>query len=202
MTASSQQSDLTKPSYGRLNGVRGNGWCAGTASSTHDWLQVDLGRTVKVCSLSAQGEVNGNRWVTDFKLRYSTDGISWRYYMNANGAQVVRFFNLNIFDSLYRNANFLPVNSSIRHVHISLNSIHLLSPLKFSITVHFLNFFWVLKSSQVNLKTILLRMQMTGEWRGYSINGEKSTKFILCNVLSSNIALRIYWKYLTPSEIL
>ena len=202
MTASSQQSDLTKPSYGRLNGVRGNGWCAGTASSTHDWLQVDLGRTVKVCSLSAQGEVNGNRWVTDFKLRYSTDGISWRYYMNANGAQVVRFFNLNIFDSLYRNANFLPVNSSIRHVHISLNSIHLLSPLKFSITVHFLNFFLVLKSSQVNLKTILLRMQMAGEWRGYSINGEKSTKFILCNVLSSRIALTIYWKYLTPSEIL
>ena len=122
MTASSQQSDLTKPSYGRLNGVRGNGWCAGTASSTHDWLQVDLGRTVKVCSLSAQGEVNGNRWVTDFKLRYSTDGISWRYYMNANGVQVVRFFNLNIFDSLYRNANFLPVNSSIRHLHISLNT--------------------------------------------------------------------------------
>ena len=32
--------------------------------------------------------------------------------MNANGAQVVRFFNLNIFDSLYRNANFLPVNST------------------------------------------------------------------------------------------
>ena len=122
MTASSQQSDLTKPSYGRLNGVRGNGWCAGTASSTHDWLQVDLGRTVKVCSLSAQGEVNGNRWVTDFKLRYSTDGISWRYYMNANGVQVVRFFNLNIFDSLYRNANFLPVNSSIRHLYISLNT--------------------------------------------------------------------------------
>ena len=42
--------------------------------------------------------------------------------MNANGAQVVRFFNLNIFDSLYRNANFLPVNSSIRYLQISLNT--------------------------------------------------------------------------------
>ena len=72
--------------------------------------------------------------------------------MNANGAQVVRFFNLNIFDPLYRNANFLPVDSSIRHVHISLNSIHLLSPLKFSITVHFLNFFWVLKSEPSELE--------------------------------------------------
>ena len=169
MTASSQQSDLTKPSYGRLNGVRGNGWCAGTASSTHDWLQVDLGRTVKVCSLSAQGEVNGNKWVTDFNLRYSTDGISWRYYMNSNGAQVVRLFNLNIFDFLYRNANFLPVYSSIRHLHISL----------ISITVFFI-LPGVLKSSQVNLKTMLLRMQMAGECRRYSINGEKSPKFILC----------------------
>ena len=199
MTSSSQQSDLTKPSYGRLNGVRGNGWCASTASSTHDWLQVDLGRTVKVCSLYAQGEVNGNRWVTDFKLRYSTDGISWRYYMNANGAQVVRFFNLNIFDSLYRNANFLPVNSSIRHLHISLNTPSF--PLKL-----FHNGFFIspgcLKSSQVNLKTILLRMQMADECLRYSINGEKSTKFILCNVPSSRIALRIYWKYLTPTEIL
>ena len=42
--------------------------------------------------------------------------------MNANGAQVVRFFNLNIFDSLYRNAKFLHVNSRIRHLHISLNT--------------------------------------------------------------------------------
>lgn len=184
MTASSQQSDLTKPSYGRLNGVRGNGWCAGTASSTHDWLQVDLGRTVKVCSLSAQGEVNGNRWVTDFKLRYSADGISWRYYMNANGAQVVRFFNLNIFDSLYRDAIFLPVNSSVRHLHVSLNSIQLLFPLKFSITVYFLNFFWVLKSCQVNLRQCFWRRQRAGECRRYSINVEKSTKFILCDVRS------------------
>ena len=83
--------------------------------------------------------------------------------MNANGAQVVRFSSVNIFDSLYRDANFLPVNKSIRHFHISLNSIHLLFPLKFSITVYFFNFFWVLKSSQVNLKTILLLMQKAGE---------------------------------------
>ena len=93
--------------------------------------------------------------------------------MNANGAQVVRFSSLNIFDSLYRDANFLPVNSSNRHLHISLNSIHLLSPLKFSITVYFFYSPGCLKSSQVNLKTILLRMQMAGECRRYSINEEK-----------------------------
>lgn len=94
---------------------------------------------------------------------------------------MVRFFNLNIFDSLYRDANFLPVNSSIRHLHISLNTPSV--PLKL-----FHNGFFIssgcLKSSQANLKTMLLRMQMAGECRRYSINGEKSPKFILCDVLS------------------
>ncbi|CAH3038598.1 unnamed protein product, partial [Porites lobata] len=118
MTASSQQSDLTKPSYGRLNGVRGNGWCAGTSSSTHDWLQVDLGRTVKVCSLSAQGEVNGNRWVTDFKLRYSTDGISWRYYMNANGAQV-EFHRAAVANSSMVTVHKLPVAITARYLRFN-----------------------------------------------------------------------------------
>ena len=70
-------------------------------------------------------------------------------------------------------------------------SIHLLSPLNFSITFSFISP-GCLKSSQVNLKTTLLRMKMAGECLRNSINGEKSTKYILCDVLSSRIALRIY----------
>ena len=91
ITASSQLSASAQASYGRLNGKRGKGWCAKTANNSHDWLQVNLGKTFQVCSVAAQGEVNGFRWITDFKLRYSTDGITWKPYMDANGAQVVRF---------------------------------------------------------------------------------------------------------------
>ena len=90
MTSSSQLSGTTQASYGRLNGKRGSGWCAKTANNSHDWLQVDLSKMVHICSLFVQGEVNGSRWVTDFQLHYSTDGNTWKPYMDTNGAQVVR----------------------------------------------------------------------------------------------------------------
>ena len=48
------------------------------------------------------------------------------------------------------------------------------------------------KKNPGSAPAILLRMKMAGECLRYSINGEKSTKFILRNVLSSRIALRIY----------
>ena len=90
MKASSQRNARTRASYGRLNDKRGNGWCANTANNSHDWLQVDLGKMVHICSLFVQGSVSRNRWVTDFKLRYSTDGNTWKPYMDTNGAQVVK----------------------------------------------------------------------------------------------------------------
>jgi len=37
------------PYYGRLNGNRGDGWCAERRTGTTDWLQIDLGRTTEVC---------------------------------------------------------------------------------------------------------------------------------------------------------
>ena len=43
MTASSENSAGFKAAYGRLNGTRGDGWCAGTARSNKDWLEVNLG---------------------------------------------------------------------------------------------------------------------------------------------------------------
>ena len=97
MTASSRLSTKTQASYGRLNGKRGNGWCAKTANNSHDWLQVDLGQMVHICSLFVQGEVSGSRWITVFQLRYSTDKNTWKPYMDTNGAQVVRvvIFNSN-----------------------------------------------------------------------------------------------------------
>ena len=90
MTASSQFGDGYQPAYGRLNGDRGDGWCAKTSSSSEDWLQVDLGRTLEVCAVATQGDRNGNEWVTDFKLSYSSDGNVWTPYKDANGGEVVR----------------------------------------------------------------------------------------------------------------
>ncbi|XP_078361829.1 uncharacterized protein LOC144646163 isoform X3 [Oculina patagonica] len=88
MTASSQYGDGYQPAYGRLNGNRGDGWCAKESARNDDWLQVDLGTTFQVCAIASQGDRNGNEWVTDFKLSYSSDGNVWTPYKDANGVEV------------------------------------------------------------------------------------------------------------------
>ena len=90
MTASTQYSDGYQAAYGRLNGDRGDGWCAKEAARNDDWLQVDLGTTILVCGVASQGDRNGNEWVTAFKLSYSSDGNVWTPYKGANDAEVVR----------------------------------------------------------------------------------------------------------------
>ncbi|KAK2556576.1 Contactin-associated protein-like 5 [Acropora cervicornis] len=115
MTASSRLSTKTQASYGRLNGKRGNGWCAKTANNSHDWLQVDLGKMVHICSLFVQGEVSGSRWITVFQLRYSTDGNTWKPYMDTNGAQV-EFYRINVKSSSTITTHKLPVPVSARYL--------------------------------------------------------------------------------------
>ena len=90
MKASSQYDTGYKPAYGRLNGDRGDGWCAKKRNRKDDWLQVDLGTTIEVCAIATQGDINGNEWVTDFKLSYSSDAQNWTPYNNANGEEMVR----------------------------------------------------------------------------------------------------------------
>ena len=87
MSASSQYNHSYQAAYGRLNGNRGDGWCAQKAAMKDDWLQVDLGKSIEACGLATQGDRNGSKWVTAFKLSYSSDGTNW----NAYGADMVRF---------------------------------------------------------------------------------------------------------------
>ena len=90
MTASSQFGTGYQAAYGRLNGNRGDGWCAKEANKNDDWLQVDLGKMIEVCALATQGDRNGNEWVTAFKLSYSSDAQNWTSYKDANDVEVVR----------------------------------------------------------------------------------------------------------------
>ena len=93
MTASSHLSVGYQPAYGRLQGVRGRGWCASTSSRNNDWLQVDLGKSIQACGLGTQGEANGgDEWATAFNLSYSYDGKSWKTYRHKNGTELVRYY--------------------------------------------------------------------------------------------------------------
>lgn len=92
LTASSYYNDGYQPAYGRLNGDRGDGWCAKEATRYDDWLQVDLGKKIKVCGTTTQGDINANEWTTAFKLSYSSDGNTWATYSDANGTDMVRMY--------------------------------------------------------------------------------------------------------------
>ena len=91
MTASSTFDNiLYQPEFGRLGDIRGEGWCSLTSSRNDEWLQVYFGNMFTVCRVDTQGDVNGNEWVTAFKLSFSKDGVSWTTYKHKNGTEVVR----------------------------------------------------------------------------------------------------------------
>lgn len=85
MTASTRFSSRYYPYYGRLHGTRGDGWAAKTGKSLTDWLQVDFGRTALVCAVATQGDINGNEWVIDFSLSFSSNEASWVYSEDSHG---------------------------------------------------------------------------------------------------------------------
>ncbi|KAL9956906.1 hypothetical protein ACROYT_G038461 [Oculina patagonica] len=80
MKASSQYDEDHQAAYGRLQGKRGDAWCAEEAERNDDWLQVDLGKTFEVCAVSTQGDMHDEHWVTTFKVSYSSNGHSWKTY--------------------------------------------------------------------------------------------------------------------------
>ena len=83
MTASSLRNN-SQAAYGRLNGNRGDGWCTKEAAQNDDWLQIDLGKRFDVCGVATQGDINGNKWVTDFKMSYLSGGRIWTLYKDGN----------------------------------------------------------------------------------------------------------------------
>ena len=90
MSASSRAGGGWQAAYGRLNGDRGDGWCAKQPKRNDDWLQVDLGKLVEVCALATQGDIDGDEWVKAFKLSYSSSGTNWKTYQDEIG-KVVRY---------------------------------------------------------------------------------------------------------------
>ena len=92
MTASSQLSDSHQASFGRVNGSRGLGWCAITATDPGEWLQIDFNKTIDVCAVATQGGRNG--WVKKFKLQFSSTGEKWMFYKKENGVNMVRLYTV------------------------------------------------------------------------------------------------------------
>ena len=83
ISASSQQDDNYAPQRGRLNmkisGVKQGGWVPLKTDLT-PWIQVNLGRYVRVTRVATQGRDGFEQWVTKYTLRYSVDEASFQFY--------------------------------------------------------------------------------------------------------------------------
>lgn len=63
---------LHRPRRGRLIGA----WSA-RKNNHNQWLQVDLGRSMKITGIATQGRYDADQWVTAYYLYYSSDGINF-----------------------------------------------------------------------------------------------------------------------------
>ena len=93
MRASSTYSDYYLPSYARLHGDRGDGWCALDDDPPNDWLQIDFGKIFEVCGVATQG--TSYEWIIEFKLSFSFSGDNWESYKDTHGVVMVRFYFIN-----------------------------------------------------------------------------------------------------------
>ena len=81
MTSSSHLTSSNQAKHGRIEGR--SAWCPGPSKSDGNkpqsdaWLQVDLKVSHIICAVSVQGHPTQDKWVTMYRLSYSTDGRNW-----------------------------------------------------------------------------------------------------------------------------
>ena len=88
--------------YARLNGkqlLRNSGaWCA-KLNDLNQWISVNLSMPRLISGVITQGRKGSKRWVTRFKIQYSSDGVSWLYIMDSTSqdekARTKRFYILS-----------------------------------------------------------------------------------------------------------
>ncbi len=89
ITASSEFSENNAAIQGRLNfqqtGSKHGAWSAKTPD-VNQWLQIDMGsQYIGVTRVATQGRnyitLEHQQWVTQYKLQYSNDGVTFQYYI-------------------------------------------------------------------------------------------------------------------------
>lgn len=87
ITASSEY-DTSRASQGRL--YNQEGWATWYIHSQQEWFQVEFKKWTKVTGVAIQGHPYWHRWVTEFKLSYSHDGVFFRDYKeDGDNAKVI-----------------------------------------------------------------------------------------------------------------
>ncbi|KAK3728579.1 hypothetical protein QZH41_011661 [Actinostola sp. cb2023] len=130
LSASSSMDTTSAPKEARLHnsrvsGVTGmsdsrGGWSP-SVNNNQQYLQVDLGRLLKVTGVATQGADSSSEWVTSFKLEHSSDGSQWHYYPstlpgNRDDSTVVRH-QVQVFS-----ARFVRLRPQAWHGRIALRA--------------------------------------------------------------------------------
>ncbi|XP_078348383.1 uncharacterized protein LOC144633376 [Oculina patagonica] len=118
------------PENGRLHFKSISGrYGAWSAGNKHDnsWFQVDFGRSVKVTMVATQGRQDLDQWVTEYRVSYSNDGISFQDY--EEGGYVKIFDGNTDRDTIVRNrlqnpiiTRYIRINPICHHGWISLRA--------------------------------------------------------------------------------
>ena len=81
ISASSQFDGNLPPAHARLHFKGGYGAWAAAANDLNQWFQIDLRVEANVTFVATQGRfADPNQRVTQYKLQYSKDGISFQFY--------------------------------------------------------------------------------------------------------------------------
>ena len=78
ITASSQLDQNHAAVQARLHFKQGS-WSA-RSNDVNQWLQVDLGSYTTVTKVATQGRNGNSQWVTQYRLQYSDDGVTFQFF--------------------------------------------------------------------------------------------------------------------------
>ena len=91
ITASSQLNGNHSAVQGRLHfqavGNKAGGWSA-LVNDANQWLQVDFGSYTRVTQVATQGMNGVDEWVTRYKLQYSDNGVTYKFYQKIGDTSV------------------------------------------------------------------------------------------------------------------
>ena len=91
MTASSSYNVYHGPFLARLHRSRTGrfmgAWVA-RIRNANQWLQIALGRPMKLTGIATQGRADANQWVTRYLVAFSQDNMHFEYYMEYGNFKV------------------------------------------------------------------------------------------------------------------
>ena len=81
ISASSHYNESHTPTHGRLHFKGDRGSWAAREKDLNQWFQIDLRVEANVAFVATQGKHGDpKQWVTQYKLQYSKDGLSFQFY--------------------------------------------------------------------------------------------------------------------------